>query len=657
MENRKRPGSASSFAPSPSASESARADSAKRSRSNGSSHYSPNPPSSERSMKIDAQSPKAFRDGAPPVTPENKRAGSVVSSTGGAPNPGHLYCSDMMKTMNEFREANILCDVTMCVGGKTFSAHRTVLAAASPYFKALFASTLTNSSDSDCKPVVLTDIDSDCMGNLLNYIYTGDIELTQENIKDVISAANYMLITSLKERCTKFLRKILTPKNCLCIENTASQYNCDLLKSTATNFIRENFTTIAETNEFLEMDAERLSDLVSSDDTKIDREEQIYEAIMRWVKREPDSRREHFKELVSYVRFPLISPYYLMDHVEQDEIVRSTPECIALLLEAKNYHMLPDRRWQLKSTRTTPRTSMGIVNGIIAVGGIQGPCSSVVASTSCYLLCRNQWFVLSKMQTPRCRHGLAVTGEFVYAAGGQYREGAAQSSLANVERYDPKTNTWSSVSQMLTRRSLLNLAALEGFLYAVGGCDENNMRLSSVERYNPTTDSWKFIPNMSTSRSSPSVATDKYIYVIGGVSYVGMSLNCAERYDPRFNTWQRIASMNCCRASACCAVVNGKIYVIGGWDGTTHLNSGECYDPELDKWSFISPALSARWDAGVAVDSEKLYLVGGCDRNAVCTLETECYNTENDTWCKVASLPVATHGLKCCTIQLPSKFV
>ena len=49
--------------------------------------------------------------------------------------------------------------------------------------------------------------------------------------------------------------------------------------------------------------------------------------------------------------------------------------------------------------------------------------SSVVASTSCYLLCRNQWFVLSKMQTPRCRHGLAVTGEFVYAAGGQYREG------------------------------------------------------------------------------------------------------------------------------------------------------------------------------------------------------------------------------------------
>jgi len=103
--------------------------------------------------------------------------------------------------------------------------------------------------------------------------------------------------------------------------------------------------------------------------------------------------------------------------------------------------------------------------------------------------------------------------------------------------------------------------------------------------------------------------------------------------------------------------INLVSYWTGGWDGTTHLNTGECYDPITDKWSFISPALTARWDAGVAVDSEKLYLVGGCDRNAVCTLETECYNTESDTWSKVASLPVATHGLKCCTIQLPNKFV
>jgi len=379
MENRKRPESVSPF--------DSRND-PKRSRSNGSSsHYSPNPPS-ERSVKVD-MSPqqqqyqqhlemRGKRDGS--NCPPNDCAGSVASSAGDASSSSaasHAFCSDMMKAMNEFREANVLCDATICVGGKTFSAHRTVLAASSPYFKALFASTLnspTSLETTDIKPVVLTDIESECMNIILQYIYTGEIELHQENIKDVIAAANYLLITSLKERCTSFLQKMLSPRNCLGIETTASQFDCEILKSTATNFVRDNFITVSATDEFLSLDAARLRELVASDDTKIDREEQVYESIMKWVKHDLETRKEYFKDLVSYVRFPLISPYYLMDHVEADELVRSTPECIALLLEAKNYHMLPDRRWQLKSKRTTPRVSMGIVNGIIAVGGIQGPC-------------------------------------------------------------------------------------------------------------------------------------------------------------------------------------------------------------------------------------------------------------------------------------------
>lgn len=40
--------------------------------------------------------------------------------------------------------------------------------------------------------------------------------------------------------------------------------------------------------------------------------------------------------------------------------------------------------------------------------------------------------------------------------------GAAQSSLSTVERYDPRTNTWNNVAPMNIRRSLLNVAVLDG---------------------------------------------------------------------------------------------------------------------------------------------------------------------------------------------------
>ena len=330
-----------------------------------------------------------------------------------------LHCVSVLKLLNEFRNSNVLCDVTLCVDGRTFYAHKTILASCSPYFKAMFSTKMKEASEA--KPVVLNDIDGQNMEELLKYMYTGEIELTNNNIRPIISAANYLLITSLKDRCVQFLKKMLTPANCLSIENTAEQYDCEWLRSTATTYIKENFLTILRTDEFKDLPVEKLVELLSSDETRVDREEQVFEALMTWVNHDLLNRRQYFADLIEHIRFPLMSPYYLMDHVETEELVRSTPECINLLLEAKNYHMLPDRRWQLKSNRTTPRVSMGIVNGVIAVGGIQG--TSVVASTACYLLCANQWFVLAKMNTPRCRHGLSATGEFVYAVGGQYREG------------------------------------------------------------------------------------------------------------------------------------------------------------------------------------------------------------------------------------------
>ena len=45
--------------------------------------------------------------------------------------------------------------------------------------------------------------------------------------------------------------------------------------------------------------------------------------------------------------------------------------------------------------------------------------------------------------------------------------GAAQSSLSSVERYDPRTNTWTMVAPMNMRRSLLNVAVLDGKNYVI----------------------------------------------------------------------------------------------------------------------------------------------------------------------------------------------
>ena len=73
--------------------------------------------------------------------------------------------------------------------------------------------------------------------------------------------------------------------------------------------------------------------------------------------------------------------------------------------------------------------------------------------------------------------------------------------LSSVERYDPLTNSWTTVSPMSTARLKHASAALDGKLYACGGWHvSNRTALTSVERYDPDTDSWETVAPMKTAR-------------------------------------------------------------------------------------------------------------------------------------------------------------
>ena len=56
------------------------------------------------------------------------------------------------------------------------------------------------------------------------------------------------------------------------------------------------------------------------------------------------------------VRLCLISPTYLFDHVTKDALIKGNPQAMALLMEAMEYHLLPDRRAGLDPERTRPRS-------------------------------------------------------------------------------------------------------------------------------------------------------------------------------------------------------------------------------------------------------------------------------------------------------------
>ncbi|KAM4582041.1 kelch domain-containing protein 7A [Fundulus diaphanus] len=97
--------------------------------------------------------------------------------------------------------------------------------------------------------------------------------------------------------------------------------------------------------------------------------------------------------------------------------------------------------------------------------------------------------------------------------------------------YNPLTSIWKEISPMNVARPRCKLAALEGYIYAIGGeC------LSSVERYDPRQDRWTFVaplPNDTFAVAHHVTVCSGELFVSGGtLRYMLL------RYNPKTNTWR-----------------------------------------------------------------------------------------------------------------------
>lgn len=63
---------------------------------------------------------------------------------------------------------------------------------------------------------------------------------------------------------------------------------------------------------------------------------------------------------------------------------------------------------------------------------------------------------------------------------------------SEVWKYEQKLDTWIQLSDMLTPRSELGLALIDGYLYACGGTN-GEIRLNTIERYSIADNKWTLV--------------------------------------------------------------------------------------------------------------------------------------------------------------------
>ncbi|XP_066507706.1 transcription regulator protein BACH1b [Hoplias malabaricus] len=112
-----------------------------------------------------------------------------------------VHCSHVLRCLDEQRQKDLLCDVTVVVENRSFRAHRSVLASCSDYFSARMSShtgqgLVINLPD---------EVTAEGFEPLLQFAYTSKLLFTKENVLEIRTSASVLGFKNLDNACFDFL--------------------------------------------------------------------------------------------------------------------------------------------------------------------------------------------------------------------------------------------------------------------------------------------------------------------------------------------------------------------------------------------------------------------------------------------------------------------
>ena len=154
-------------------------------------------------------------------------------------------------------------DLAICLHGKSLKAHRAVLMQRSDYFKTMFSGGF---SETDAASVDLSEMFSDVSeaSNVIDFMYTGNISLSEENISCVLNIACLFLMTDLQNICSEFLIANISPGTCMSILCLAERFNLKKVQNGCLEIIRSWFPShLCDSDNAVEMPFSCLKILLS----------------------------------------------------------------------------------------------------------------------------------------------------------------------------------------------------------------------------------------------------------------------------------------------------------------------------------------------------------------------------------------------------------
>ncbi|KAL1021939.1 hypothetical protein UPYG_G00020170 [Umbra pygmaea] len=512
-----------------------------------------------------------------------------------------LFQSTLLQDgLKELLNENKFVDCTLKVGDRSFPCHKLIMAACSPYFREAFFSE-DGKEEKATKEVVLEDVNPSILDMIISYLYSAEIDLTDDNVQDIFAVANRFQIPSVFTVCVNYLQKKLSVVNCLAIFRMGLVLNVPRLAMSARDYIADRFAVLCKDEEFLQLAPHELFAIIGGDSVNVEKEESVFEALMNWVHNDKEKRIQVLPDAFECIRFRLMSEKYFHDKVETDEIVKANPELMKKVQTVKEAFQgkLPEK---IKKEAVEGEDSKvdeaeeddvfpGFLNNIPRHGMYVRDLILMINDTAAvaYDVNENECFLAAlSEQIPRNHVSLTSQKNQLYIIGGLFVDEEDKDAPLQCYFYqlDTLTADWVALPPMPSPRALFSMGEGDNLLFVIAGKDlQSNASLDSVMCYDVNNVKWSETKKLPLKIHGHSVVSHKgLVYCIGGKTDDNKALNKMFVYNHKQAEWRELAAMKTPRAMFGATVHNGKIVVAGGVNEEGLTAASERYDFGTNKW-------------------------------------------------------------------------
>jgi len=239
----------------------------------------------------------------------------------------------LLELFSMFLEKSFTTTVLEDEKGQTqIQVHGQLIAAASP----MLDERLEDSSARDNDKLRL-NISSDALAEFVDYIYCAKVTLRRQNVLDLLQVACNYELPALAKVCCEWVAARLDSfdvvRTLWWAKELDSVYTEDL-ENPAKSYIVANFSELTTGQELNLLAYEDLKEIIQDNKLSIEREEDVYAVVMKWIEYDKDSRLPFLCDLLTCVRLEVTNREFLAE-LEDDQHIRCCSECFQLLGEAR----------------------------------------------------------------------------------------------------------------------------------------------------------------------------------------------------------------------------------------------------------------------------------------------------------------------------------